>query len=114
LFQNLAFLEIRSEISYDSFTLLRRACLREFAIFDDSSPIDALRTYLVRHPKDLNHISPRKLELLVGSVFSDFFDCDIQHIHLTFRTIGFTEMAIADTNSYLKKEVLLIQGVNIS
>lgn len=66
--------------SYDSFTLLRRACLREFAIVDEAAPLDALRTHFLRHPGDLNRISPRKLEVLVGSVFSDFLSCEAVHV----------------------------------
>lgn len=66
--------------SYNSFTLLRRACLHEFAIMDDDAPLDALRAHFIRHPDDLNRISPRKLELLVGSVLADFMSCEVIHV----------------------------------
>lgn len=78
--ENLAYLKIGSGKSYDSYTLLRRACLREFAIFDDEAPLDALRSYLRKNPNALNKISPKKLELLVGSVFSDYFSCEVIHV----------------------------------
>lgn len=77
--ENTAFLEVNG-LSYDSFTLLRRACLREFAIVDQSAPIDAIRGYLARNPNELNKLSPKKLELLVASVFSDFFQCEAIHV----------------------------------
>jgi hypothetical protein len=60
--------------------LLRRSLLREFAILDESAPIDAIRQHLLRHCGDLNRLSPRQLEKLVGSVFSDFFDCEALHV----------------------------------
>ena len=78
--ENFAHLKTGPGNSYDSYTLLRRACLREFAIFDDEAPLDALRSHLRRNPKDLNRISPKKLELLVGSVFSDYFSCEVIHV----------------------------------
>jgi hypothetical protein len=78
--ENHAFLEFGQGLSYESFSLLRRACLREFALIDDDAPLDALRNYVLLHPKDLNRISPRKLEELVGGVFSDFFNCEAVHV----------------------------------
>lgn len=78
--ENFTYLETGPGNSYDSYTLLRRACLREFAIIDDDAPLDALRFHLSKNPKDLNRISPKKLELLVGSVFSDYFSCEVIHI----------------------------------
>ena len=78
--ENHAFLDMGQGLSYESFTLLRRACLREFAGVDDDAPLDALRRYIANHPKDLNKISPRKLEELVGSVFADFLQCDAVHV----------------------------------
>ena len=79
--ENTVFLQNElGSLSYDSYTLFRRAYLRNFAIFDDDAPLAALRAHLVRHPKDLNRISPRKLEVLVGSIFSDFFSCETVHV----------------------------------
>jgi hypothetical protein len=78
--ENHALLKMQTRGSYDSFTLLRRACLREFAIVDEAAPLDALRAHFVRHPRDLNRISPRRLELLVKSVFADFFSCEAIHL----------------------------------
>jgi hypothetical protein len=79
--ENTVFLETElGSLSYDSYTLFRRAYLRDFAIFDNNAPLEALRVHLVRHPKDLNRISPRKLERLVGSIFSDFFSCETVHV----------------------------------
>lgn len=78
--ENFTYLETGPGSSYDSYTFLRRACLREFAIIDDEAPLDALRFHLCKNPKDLNRISPKKLELLVGSVFSDYFSCEVIHV----------------------------------
>jgi len=78
--ENTAFVKSTNSLSYDSFTLLRRACLREFAVLDDATPIEALRNHVIRHPRELNLISPRKLELLVCSVFSDYFSCEAVHV----------------------------------
>ncbi|MGD0884325.1 MAG: restriction endonuclease [Thermodesulfovibrionales bacterium] len=75
--ENTAHLRTGLGRSYDSYTLLRRACLREFAIFDDEAPLDALRSHFRKHPKDLNRISPKKLEHLVGSIFEDYFSCEV-------------------------------------
>ena len=69
--------------SYDSYTLLRRACLREFTIVDDDAPIDAVRRHLERRPADSNYMRPKQLELLVGSVFEDFLDCKAIHVGRT-------------------------------
>jgi hypothetical protein len=65
--------------AYNGF-LLRRACLSEFAILDDAAPIDAVRRHLIQHQHDLNRLSPRKLEQLVASVFSDFLSCEAFHV----------------------------------
>lgn len=78
--ENFIYLERGSGSAYDSYTLLRRACLREFAIIDDDAPLDALRIHLKKNPKDLNRISPKKLELLIGSVFLDYFSCEVIHV----------------------------------
>jgi hypothetical protein len=80
--ENLAFLDVEPPrlIDYDSYTLLRRAVLREFAIVDEAAPLEAIRHHLHKHGADLNHLSPRQLERLVGTVFADFFDCEAVHV----------------------------------
>jgi len=78
--ENTALIEVTGKRSYDSYTLLRRACLREFAIIDEEAPVEALRLHLSRHPEELNRISPKKLESLVGSVFADYLSCEAVHV----------------------------------
>jgi hypothetical protein len=57
-----------------------RARLRSFDISDAAVPIDALRRHLNKRPQDMKRIDPRRLERLVGDVFSEFFDCEALHV----------------------------------
>jgi len=43
-------------------------------------PITVLREAIGRNRRDLRYISPGDLELLVGSVLRDFFQCKVRHI----------------------------------
>ncbi len=52
----------------------------KFDIGNTAESLRALRHAVVRGKKDLRHMAPRTLELLVGSVFRDFFDCQVRHI----------------------------------
>jgi hypothetical protein len=79
----LAYLALGAGLSYDSYTLLRRACLRQFTIVDDDVPMAALRRHLRRSPQTLHELGPKRLELIVASVFSDFFHCEAIHVGRT-------------------------------
>jgi hypothetical protein len=44
------------------------------------TPITALREEIRKRKTDLRSISPKELEVLVGSVFRDYLDCRVHHI----------------------------------
>jgi DNA-binding protein Fis len=78
--QKLAFLESKTGYIYDSYTILRRAVLKQFQIFSDDIPFDALISHINKYPEQINKITPKKLELLIKSVFEQYFKCDVIHV----------------------------------
>lgn len=58
----------------------RRAVLREFSVAGSQTPIESLRQHLIKHPTDLQKVNPHILEKLVGSVFSEYMDCEAIHV----------------------------------
>ena len=42
-------------------------------------PISTLRNYLKSKPNLIYRVAPKSMELLVKSVFSDFFECNVYH-----------------------------------
>lgn len=65
---------------YRSQSIHRRAILREFALGGSEAPIESLRNHISSHPGDLNQLSPRRLEELVGSIFAEFMNCEAIHV----------------------------------
>jgi len=70
----------KSMYEYEVFTVLRRAVLKQFQLFSDEVPLDSLITYIKKNPNEINKISPKKLELLVKSVFEEYFNCEVIHV----------------------------------
>lgn len=58
---------------------IEQASLRRFNPSSADAPTTALRSYLVKNPKSLNYLNPRRMELLTQSVFSDFYNCEAVH-----------------------------------
>ncbi len=54
--------------------------LREFAVDGSSVPIQSISRHLARNSTDLKAISPKTLELVVGSAFKEVMDCEAIHV----------------------------------
>ncbi|MDZ4063327.1 MAG: restriction endonuclease [Coriobacteriia bacterium] len=61
----------------------RSAIVCHFDVADDGLPLQTLERYLANHPDALGSISKRKMELLVGSVFSQHRECEVRHVGCT-------------------------------
>lgn len=57
---------------------VRSAVLRRYNPSDSNLPLIALRKALISNPNLIDGVSARKTEELVGSIFGDFFDCDVK------------------------------------
>lgn len=57
----------------------RHAILRRFAIDSLEVPISLLRSHLRNNPEHIYKIAPNRMEVLVQSVFSEFFHCNVEH-----------------------------------
>ena len=62
---------------YRSREIRRRAFLREFSVGGCELPLEILRDQIGKRTGVLQDIHPKKLEELVGSVFSDFMNCEV-------------------------------------
>lgn len=63
----------------DSQWMLSVACLRRFRLDAPDAPIEELRRYLRRDDR-ITQVSPRALERLIGSIFSEHLHCGAVHI----------------------------------
>lgn len=81
-------------------TSLVEGILRYFDVDSLEIPLEVLRSHIRKKPEILYKIHPRKLEELVGSIFSDFFDCEVK---LTAQTVdrGIDLLAIRGDANYL-------------
>jgi len=61
-------------------TQVYEAILKSFPVDSLEIPTDELRRHLDKHPVDLSRIAPTKLELLLQSVYRDFFACEVRHV----------------------------------
>jgi restriction system protein len=59
--------------------VIRNGILKSFNISDAGLPVEILRSEIQKRPDVMYHIHPRKMEELVKSVFSDFYDCEVEH-----------------------------------
>ena len=57
----------------------KHSMLRHFDIDSVNIPISTLRNYLKSKPNLIYRVAPKSMELLVKSVFSDFFECNVYH-----------------------------------
>jgi hypothetical protein len=55
------------------------AALRTYDVSNIVAPVTALRRALSENPKWLDELNPTKMEELVGSILSDFMDCEVVH-----------------------------------
>jgi restriction system protein len=55
------------------------AALRRYDADDIQAPVDALRRELWNRSAALSDLNPTNMEKLVGSILSDFMDCDVVH-----------------------------------
>lgn len=51
----------------------------KFCLAGAEIPLESLRRHLLRKPYD-GSLSPRRMETLVGEVFSDFMECEARHV----------------------------------
>lgn len=73
------FVETTGDIVAES-AVIRNAVLRKYELGNKNVPISILQTYLRDNFADVIHIHHRKMELLVKSVFSEHFSCEVEHI----------------------------------
>lgn len=71
---------IWGDVNIDLRVVVHEAAVHSFDYQVADQPLMALRQELARHESDLRDLSPKTLELLVGSVFRDFFDAEVEHI----------------------------------
>jgi restriction system protein len=57
----------------ESWLFAYRGVLRTFSLADSAIPMDTLRRTIAEHQEAIDHISPRKMEELVGAVMADFW-----------------------------------------
>jgi len=68
------------EGDYFATTRYKFGTLREYDVESISVPIMVLRRALLKNINLLFSIHPTKMEQLVGSVFRDYFSCDVMHL----------------------------------
>jgi restriction system protein len=56
-----------------------RSIIKQFDLESAKAPVDVLCNYLVKKNRDIHRIHYRKMEELVGSVFKEYFNCEIIH-----------------------------------
>lgn len=61
-------------------TIAHEAVVHAFDYADSEQPLTALRNKIAKTQIDLRDVSPRDLELLVGSVFRDFYEAEVKHV----------------------------------
>ncbi|WP_160144186.1 restriction endonuclease [Chryseolinea soli] len=54
--------------------------IKSYAIDDYATPIELIRHYLNANHDKYNLIKPQQFEMLVASVFKDFFSCEVRHV----------------------------------
>jgi hypothetical protein len=59
-------------------TKIRTAILKEYEISDKNVPIITLENYIRKNPDKIYHIHHKKMEELTQSIFSDFYNCDVE------------------------------------
>lgn len=57
---------------------MRSAILRRYNPSDIDVPIHALRKALIKRPELIDSVGKHKAEQLVGSIFGDYFDCEVR------------------------------------
>jgi len=60
--------------------VIKNAVLRKFDLSGKDIPISVLQGYLQDKFEDVIHINDKKMELLVQSVFSEHFNCEVSHV----------------------------------
>ncbi|HXA15738.1 MAG TPA: restriction endonuclease [Thermoanaerobaculia bacterium] len=58
----------------------RHAILRRYEPADSELPVATLRRALIKKPDLIHQIGKRKTEELVGSIFADYYDCDVRMV----------------------------------
>lgn len=54
--------------------------LKKYDITDKRIPTEVLSNYIDKNPSKIHAINPTAMELLVKSVFKDFYSCEVHHI----------------------------------
>lgn len=59
---------------------VHEAALELFEIDDKRVPLEALRLHLLKYPSDASLTDSCVFERLVGSIYRDFYDCEVRHL----------------------------------
>ena len=62
---------------------LKHGILKKFQLGDSQIPINALRDKLIQQPDVIYKIHHTKMEQLVCSIFSDYYECEVHHVGKT-------------------------------
>lgn len=57
--------------------------LKKYKVDSFHTPTDILRDELIKKPNLIYNINDKKMEQIVGSVFKDFYDCEVIHLGKT-------------------------------
>lgn len=71
------FVEFDSPHDYEHQSLLRHAILRRFDTGSSFAPISALSREIMKKPEVVHGVHHKKMEEIVGYVFSSYYDCDV-------------------------------------
>lgn len=63
---------------YSSYSIHRRAILKEFSISSAKVPVADLARHIARHPESIFKVEPYKMEELVAGVFTRTMDCRVE------------------------------------
>lgn len=58
------------------YSVIHEGILTEYHEDSSSIPIEVLNDYIYKNPEKITHIHDKKMEELVGSVFSSFYNCE--------------------------------------
>jgi restriction system protein len=80
-----------------------RGILKSFDLDSYSTPVDALIKHIKRNPKALYSVNPKKMEEIVQSVLSEFYDCEVKHVGQTGD--GGIDLLVANSDKTLAVQV---------
>lgn len=80
--------------------------LRKFDVASSQIPLQLLRDHLHRFPGDIHHISPDRMEALVKSVFSEFYNCEVHYFRGSTNTaVGGIDLVTVQSDGGIKTAI---------